>query len=118
MKSLLAIPFIGMLIIGTGFAVQTQTAEQEVNIESDQQVTLEVEGMSCSMCERSMKNSLEKLDGVERVDKVDAGEGVASVWLTSGKTISDEQFKKAVEDAGFKLKRVKRNVTEDSGDSR
>lgn len=118
MKSLLVISFVGMLVIVAGFSVQAQTAEQEANRESDHQVTLEIEGMSCSMCERSMKNSLEKLDGVERVDKIDAGEGMASVWLASGKTISDEQFKKAVEDAGFKLKRVKRNVIEDSGDSR
>ncbi len=106
MKSLLTLSLFGLLLFGTALTVEAQKNEEKAEEDSDQKITLSIEGMVCSMCEKKMKGSLEKIDGVKKVEKVDAKEGVASLWLTEGKTVSDDQLKKAVENAGFKLKKV------------
>lgn len=117
MKSLITLSLFGLLLLGTTLATQAQQSDKKAAESADHKITLNIKGMVCSMCEKNMKGSLEKLDGVKKVEKVDAKEGVASLLLTEGKTISDDQFKKAVEKAGFKLKKVIRASEKHSGHS-
>lgn len=60
---------------------------------------LAVEGMHCDHCKSSVEKSLNEIDGA--VAKVNLGKKTATVTL--GRMISDEELKKAVEDAGFQV---------------
>lgn len=60
--------------------------------------TVKIEGMMCEGCVKSVKESLEKVPGVQSVD-VDLKKGTAKV-VQEG--VSDEALIKAVVDAGFR----------------
>lgn len=59
--------------------------------------TLLVEGMSCEHCEKAVKNSLGRLDGVSRVEVNLAAKKVE----VEGNDLVDELLKEAIEDAGY-----------------
>lgn len=61
--------------------------------------TVKVNGMMCEMCEKHVKKSLEKIDGVNSAD-VSHVKGTAVIDVT--KQIPEDELKKAVEDAGYK----------------
>lgn len=109
MKSLLTISLFGLLFLGTALSAQAQQTEEKNDKDASQKITLNIEGMACNMCEKRLNNALKKLDGVKRVEKVDAEEGAATLWIVEGKTVTDEKLKKTVENAGFKLKKVNRH---------
>ena len=58
-----------------------------------------IEGMSCSHCSGRVEKALNQLEGVTA--QVNLETKTASIELTQG--ISDEQLKKAVEDAGYEV---------------
>ncbi len=61
--------------------------------------TLKVEGMSCGHCELSVQEALDELDGVQSA-KADHENGTVEVAYDEGR-VTDEQFKGAVEEAGY-----------------
>ena len=61
--------------------------------------TMIIEGMSCSHCSGRVEKALNQLEGVTA--QVNLETNTASIELTQG--ISDEQLKKAVEDAGYEV---------------
>lgn len=63
--------------------------------------TYKIEGMMCMHCVAHVKEALEKIRGVEKVD-VSLEKGTATV--TSKKDISDKDVVKAVTKAGYKVK--------------
>ncbi len=73
------------------------TKEKEIKL---MEKTLKIEGMMCPMCEKHMREALEKLDGVT-VNKVSHEEKCAVITLS--KEIADEEFKKVVEETGYQL---------------
>lgn len=60
--------------------------------------TLKIEGMMCEGCVKSVKEGLEKVDGVTSVN-VDLKKGIAKVEHDN---VSDETLIKAVVDTGFR----------------
>ncbi|MBQ4258450.1 MAG: heavy metal translocating P-type ATPase [Clostridia bacterium] len=62
--------------------------------------TLNIKGMMCNHCEMHVKKALEALEGVESA-QADFHEGTAVVKLTAD--VSDEAFRKAVEEAGYEM---------------
>lgn len=64
--------------------------------------TLKVTGMSCGHCEMSVKEELEELEGV-RSATADHTTGDVEVAYEEGR-VTDEQFKEAVEEAGYTFK--------------
>ena len=62
--------------------------------------TLNVKGMMCNHCEMHVKKALEALEGVASA-QADFHKGTAVVTLTA--EVSDEAFKKAIEEAGYEL---------------
>ncbi|QIN84485.1 copper-binding protein [Rubrobacter tropicus] len=63
---------------------------------------LKVEGMTCGHCEMSVQEALDELDGV-RAARADRNTGDVEVTYEEGK-VTDEQFRGAVEEAGYALK--------------
>ena len=65
--------------------------------------TLKVEGMMCMHCERHVREALEAVDGVIAAE-ASAEKDLAIVECSE--YVSDEQLKKAVEDAGYKVAEI------------
>jgi copper chaperone CopZ len=64
------------------------------------QMTINVEGMTCGHCVMHVANALQKVNGVVKAD-VDLNKKVALVIYQPG-TVTREQLIKAVADAGYK----------------
>ncbi len=58
--------------------------------------------MSCGHCELSVQEALDELEGV-RGSKADHKNGTVEVTYEEG-TVTNEQFKEAVEEAGYTLR--------------
>ena len=65
--------------------------------------TLEITGMSCMHCSARVEKALNDIDGVEA--KVDLISNSAKITLS--KDVSDEAFKTAVDNIGYKVVGVK-----------
>ncbi len=64
---------------------------------------INIEGMSCEHCAAHVTEALEKLEGVDAV-KVSLFRNNAKV---EGTDLKDEDLKKSVEDAGYKVVSIK-----------
>ena len=62
---------------------------------------LNVEGMSCSHCERAIKNALNELDGVSNTEVDLTGKTVTVQYETS--LVTDKILAEAIEEAGYEL---------------
>lgn len=67
-----------------------------------QNVTLNVEGMSCGHCVKSVEGSVGVLAGVDLV-KVNLDEGLVEVAFDEAQ-VSLEQIKETIDDQGFDIK--------------
>lgn len=61
--------------------------------------TMKIEGMMCAHCEAAVDKALSAIDGVSA--KVSHKKGTAKLKLECD--VPDEELKKAVEDAGYKV---------------
>ncbi|ROR30460.1 copper ion binding protein [Mobilisporobacter senegalensis] len=61
---------------------------------------ISIEGMSCSHCVNHVKESLEELNGVTKVD-VDLD--TKSAVLESSEDIKDEDIKSAIDEVGYEV---------------
>lgn len=69
-------------------------------------IVVGVDGLACPFCAYGLEKKVKKLDGVEAV-YVDIDEGIADIKLKEGATLSEENIKKAVADAGFTVREIK-----------
>ena len=61
----------------------------------------DVEGMMCNHCEKRVKDSVSKVDGVKAV-KADHKKG--KVTVNTSKEVESDLIKNAIEEAGYKVK--------------
>lgn len=111
MKTSLSILFLLLGFASTNVLAQSDTTPVK---QTEKEITLQIEGMACSFCARSLKNSLSKqLKGVT-IHKIDPKKGFAKLSFEKGTIPSDDQLKKTVENAGFVLKKIERKREEQS----
>ncbi|MEF8842341.1 MAG: heavy metal-associated domain-containing protein [Haloarculaceae archaeon] len=60
--------------------------------------TISVTGMSCNGCEQNVKNALQNLDGVNRIE---ADHEVDTVELVAEGDVADDDIEAAIESAGY-----------------
>jgi len=65
-------------------------------------ITLNVEGMSCMHCENRVKNAVGSLGGVESV-QVNLAEKTVTVAFDAA-TLTQEQIKETIEEQGYDVK--------------
>jgi mercuric ion binding protein len=65
---------------------------------------LYVDGLACPFCAYGVEKILSRVDGVERVD-IDIDQGFVTVILAAGATLGEATAAKAIDDAGFSLRR-------------
>ena len=61
---------------------------------------MRVDGLACPYCAYGIEKNLKKIDGVEKID-VDLNNGLVTVNVAAGVTLTDEQMKNLFTDAGF-----------------
>ena len=66
-----------------------------------QTTTIKIDGMTCMGCVNSVKNVLEEISGVSKVE-VSLEQAQATILYDADKT-NDDQFKEVIEDAGFDI---------------
>lgn len=71
-------------------------------------VTLNVTGMTCHHCVSSVKEELGELDGVANISvELNTG-GTSVVTFDADPTVTDEQIRGAIEEAGYKTTELSR----------
>lgn len=69
-------------------------------------VYVEIKGMACPFCVQGVEKHLKKLDGVEGVStSLEKGETI--MHLKPGASVSEEQVRAAVKDAGFSAGKIR-----------
>lgn len=64
------------------------------------QVNVRVDGLSCPFCAYGLEKKFIKIDGVENL-KIDVDKGILTFTEKEGETVSEEDIRKAVKQAGF-----------------
>jgi len=64
------------------------------------QYRMRVDGLACPYCAYGIEKKLKQIDGVESFE-VDLDNGLVTVDVSSGVTLTDEQMTKLFTDAGF-----------------
>ena len=101
---LVALPFV----VTPARAQDTQTNQPERSLSVEQaDVVMRVDGLACPFCAYGLQKKLEALDATAEVD-IRLNEGLVLVSLKPEQTVSDEVLTKAVKDAGFVVREIKR----------
>ncbi len=64
------------------------------------QYRMRVDGLACPYCAYGIEKNLKKIDGVDKID-FDLNNGLVTVSVAEGVTLSDAQMTKLFNDAGF-----------------
>ncbi len=65
---------------------------------------LYVDGLACPFCAYGVEKKIGGLDGVEKID-IDIDGGIVAVTLADGATLDEATAKRAVDEAGFTLRK-------------
>jgi len=69
-------------------------------IAQEQQLEVDISGMSCKFCVRNVEKNLLKLDGIKRIT-VNLDKGIARIVMTSGKQGDVKKIKELILKSGF-----------------
>jgi len=69
-------------------------------IAQEQQLEVDISGMSCKFCVRNVEKNLLKLDGIKQTT-VNLDKGIARIVMTSGKQGDIQKIKELILKAGF-----------------
>ena len=75
--------------------------------------TLQAAGLTCAMCTKAINNSLAELSFIQSV-KADIKNSQFLIQFKPGSTVDPDVLKKAVEDAGFSVAKLKLNASFDN----
>lgn len=73
-----------------------------------QVINAKIKGLVCSSCAIGIKKHLNKTKKVERV-KFDIKKELAFIYLIKGKTLTNKEIYKAIENAGYKVSEITRH---------
>lgn len=65
--------------------------------------TVGVDGMACPFCAYGIEKKLKALDGVDSLD-IHIKKGTVDVHLGDGKTVTPDQLRTAIKEAGFEIR--------------
>ena len=80
---------------------------QGLTAEATKRIDVAINGMVCSFCVQGIERKLSSLPATQSV-KVDLEKHLVSISLRPGATISDEQLRKLIRDAGFDVRQIHR----------
>jgi mercuric ion binding protein len=74
-----------------------------------EKISITVKGMVCSFCAQGIKKTFERKNGVEKVE-VDLDKKIVTISSAQGATLSDDDIKKAIKDAGYEVLTIERTT--------
>lgn len=77
------------------------------------EVTIRVDGLSCPFCAYGLEKKLNDIKGVENIN-INFEEGLVVLQVAEGETISEEELREKIQDAGFTPKEVVFSKKDDS----
>ena len=83
---------------------------QGLAAEAINRIDVAINGMVCSFCVQGIERKLGSLPATQSV-KVDIQKHLVSISLRPGGTLSDEQLRKLIRDAGFDVRQIRRFST-------
>ncbi|MCZ6898964.1 MAG: heavy-metal-associated domain-containing protein, partial [Bacteroidetes bacterium] len=66
---------------------------------------IKVDGLSCPFCAYGLEKKLIGIDGVASI-KIDIDQGMAILTVSENKSITEEEIRKVVKQAGFTPKKI------------
>ena len=84
------------------------TSFSSLSAEEPYDITINVKGLVCDFCARSIEKTFNKTKAVENI-YVDLDNGLIQLQLKEGQTLSDEKIKKLIKDNGYALESIQRN---------
>jgi periplasmic mercuric ion binding protein len=109
MTGALTASLLAMAIGGTPAMAQdngpTSDTGLEVTLAAD--IVLRVDGLACPFCAHGLEQKLSELDATDRVE-VKLNEGEVFLFLKADQDVADEALTKAVTDAGFVVRSIRR----------
>lgn len=76
-----------------------------VDLSASREVVLTVHGLSCPLCSNNLDGQLRRIEGVEGAS-IDLKTGEVTVRLAAGHSVSSGDLSRAVDEAGFTLKKI------------
>ncbi len=109
MNRVLFVLLVALAFVATSARAQdTQTNQIERSLTVEQaDVVMRVDGLACPFCAHGLEKKLKALDATAEVD-IRLNEGLVLVSLKPEQTFTDEVLTKAVKDAGFVVREIKR----------
>ena len=84
--------FLALLIITLAVSAQVRAGET--------QYQMRIDGLACPYCAYGIEKNLKKIDGVGKIE-VDLNNGLVTVNVAAGVTLTEEQMSKLFTDSGF-----------------
>lgn len=100
-----------IIILLFAFTLGITTTLAQENKELSGTVKMEVKGLSCPFCAYGLEKNLKKITAIEKVT-IDVEGAFATIVIKEGKTVSEEDIKKKVKDAGFTAGDIKEITNE------
>lgn len=76
--------------------------------EDNYDITIDVKGLVCDFCARSVEKTFSKTNEVESI-KVDLDNGLIGLKLKDGGKLTDEKIKELIKANGYALESIQRN---------
>lgn len=94
-------PFVVVLLLGTLPAVPLVADEDKTAY------VVQADGLACPFCAYGIEKQIQRIDGVESVS-TDIKSGTVVITMTPGRTLEEADAQRAVEAAGFTMRRFER----------
>jgi len=63
-------------------------------------IEVEIRGLACPFCAYSLEKKMKKLDGANNL-VIDIDKGLATLYISKGKTLSEDEIRAVIINAGF-----------------
>lgn len=94
-------PFVVVLVLSTLPALPLAADEDKTVY------TLQADGLACPFCAYGIEKHIQRIDGAESVS-TDIKSGTVVITMTPGRTLEEADARRAVEAAGFTMRRFER----------
>ena len=91
---------VAAVLVGLAFA----TAPAALGQQADNRYKLYVDGLACPFCAYGVEKKVTGLKGVRKIE-IDIDAGIVAVTMVDGATLDEAAAKRAVDQAGFSLRR-------------
>ena len=99
----------------TLYGIPNLQAQDTTDSSQANQVSVRVDGLSCPFCAYGLEKKIKNIDGAKDV-RIDVEKGLLSFSIQKGKTVTKDEIRKKVKQAGFTPREITFSETPKNGD--